>query len=523
MRTLLFATLLSVMCITAVAQTADTMLTDKFLLNFAVPDMPAAKALGTDASGLLRPSDVQKFAASFQPFYSGGQGVIPKNFALEFAPWKQASRKWTLSDYNHGIKSLLYNSAFSIATVRDTSSYASKLSIGYHLTIGSKNSDILKAVHYKSLAAIEEQQKLFTGLNTILEDWVYSVAGLSTGADANEIETYEKEHMQQFVDYLQNKWRIYVTDSVEVIAGKLSQDRALLLKVKEKELKYKDSLEKEYCKCLFRKDSLMQLYRNGKLFTEPCCICTSIRDTLQKLYYANVASADLPEKICCRVDKAGVAEAGDYEKALPEQDKFKAQKFRDFLNIYLIKNTAQFDSFMKKFKANDPFKFIADSVQDLITHWKDSMWNAGRWDIALAYTAASKDTLIKNAQFSSFNLWVTKACQLGKWGQLLLGGSLALPRTEKNDTVTTNTSYTLNARLYAGGNSIKGFFETQYQYQNYSGYKKALLFNLGAEFSIGQQFWVVASTGINNYLGLSNPLGVLVSGVSLRYGFNKPK
>jgi hypothetical protein len=413
MRTLL-TMLLAFALLAGNAQPIDTALTNRFLLNFAVPDMPAAKALGTDASNLLRPSDVQKFAASFQPFYSGGQGVIPKNFALEFAPWKLASRNWNLGRYNKGINSLLYNSAFSVATVRDTSSYASKLSIGYHLSIGSRNSDILKAVYNTPLGTelFTIQTDLFVLYDDLRAHWAYNVKRILRSESPV---SYTNGHMGEFLDYLQGLWG------------------------------------------------------------------TAIADTIL------------------------------------------SRHFQNFLNTFNLHTRPDFDAFIASARKNDPAKLIADRVDKLIAHWKDSMWNAGRTDIAVAYTAASKDTLIKNAQFSSFNLWVTQACRISTWGQLLLGGSLALPRTEKNDTVTTNTSYTLNARLYAGSNSIKGFFETQYQYQNYSGYKKALLFNLGAEFTIAQQFWVVASAGINNYLGLSNPLGVLVSGISLRYGFNKPK
>src|SRR5687768_13560581 len=81
---------------TGVAQKPDSTFTERYLLDFVIPDMPAFKALGTDPSDILRPADAKKFAVAISPFYSNGKGVIPKNFAVEFSPWKLASTKWTL-------------------------------------------------------------------------------------------------------------------------------------------------------------------------------------------------------------------------------------------------------------------------------------------------------------------------------------------------------------------------------------------------------------------------------------------
>jgi hypothetical protein len=122
-----------------------TDLTDYYLLNFTVPDMPAFKALGTDPSNILRPSDVQKFAAMLSPFYSNGKTVVPKNFALEFSPGKLSSSNWHLQDYK-GFKKFWYNTAFSIGTLGDSASFASKLSLGFRTSLVSKKGDILNAI-----------------------------------------------------------------------------------------------------------------------------------------------------------------------------------------------------------------------------------------------------------------------------------------------------------------------------------------------------------------------------------------
>jgi len=122
------------------AQEEDS-LQKKFLLNFVIPDMPAYKGLGIEKSEMLRPSEIKDFAVMLNPFYNNGKGVIPKNFGIEFAPWKIASKNWTLKDYNEkGGMRFLYNSSFSLATVNDSSEYSSKIGVGYRFTIFSNKS-----------------------------------------------------------------------------------------------------------------------------------------------------------------------------------------------------------------------------------------------------------------------------------------------------------------------------------------------------------------------------------------------
>ncbi len=124
----------------------DNYKVDSLLLDFAVPDIPAFKALGTDPSDILRPSDVQKFAVSFEPFFNGTNAVIPANFAVDFAPWKTLSGdKWTVEDYRTSkLKRILYNSSFSFGSVRESEDNpASKLAVGYRVKITGKNADLL--------------------------------------------------------------------------------------------------------------------------------------------------------------------------------------------------------------------------------------------------------------------------------------------------------------------------------------------------------------------------------------------
>ena len=170
-------------------------------------------------------------------------------------------------------------------------------------------------------------------------------------------------------------------------------------------------------------------------------------------------------------------------------------------------------------------KAILDSMNKeadtLIAAYQDSFWNAGRIDFALAWVGQSRDSLIKQAEFGSMNLWLTMAGRLGRRGQIL-GASATLPR---QDTIPkkTNFAYTGNVRVYWGTSSFKGFIETQYKRQNYDSLHNSLLFNVGAELKLGGSFWVDVGGGINNYLGLKSPLSQFVSSLSIRYGFNKPK
>jgi hypothetical protein len=126
----------------SIAQTVDD-----FLLDFSVPDMPAFKALGSDPSEILRPSDLKKFGVMMQAFRSEGSTIIPRSFSLEVAPWKLMKGDWTIDEYqDKGIKRILYNSSLSLGTINsDENKVARRVSIGLRTTFMGKNSDILRS------------------------------------------------------------------------------------------------------------------------------------------------------------------------------------------------------------------------------------------------------------------------------------------------------------------------------------------------------------------------------------------
>jgi hypothetical protein len=91
----------------------------KHKLNFAVPDLPAFKALGSEPSTILRPSTPESFSMILSQFYNGDNISLPANFAAELAPWILVkSNKITLSDYRE--HAMLYSSRISLGTSRDS-------------------------------------------------------------------------------------------------------------------------------------------------------------------------------------------------------------------------------------------------------------------------------------------------------------------------------------------------------------------------------------------------------------------
>jgi hypothetical protein len=182
----------------ATAQTQDSTLVEMYLLDFSVPDMPAFKALGTDPSNILRPSDAKKFAASLSPFLSNGTGVIAKNFAVEFSPWKIASSKWTLNEYStQGIKRFLYNSSLSIGTNKDSTEYSNKVGLGYRVSFLSGKADVLRSA--EALQYIYTQQlSTMTSFVELTNYWVINVKNVPIA----ERPTYYASHTAEFNTYL---------------------------------------------------------------------------------------------------------------------------------------------------------------------------------------------------------------------------------------------------------------------------------------------------------------------------------
>jgi hypothetical protein len=144
---------------------------DDLLLDFSVPDMPAFKALGSDPSNILRPSDIKKFGVMMSAFRSEGSTVIPKSFSLEVAPWKLTKNHWTIDKYRaNALNRILYNSSFSLGTVGGgEDNIARNVSVGLRTTLISKKADIIRSPVVDKI--YNEQRDVLHERNTVKEQW----------------------------------------------------------------------------------------------------------------------------------------------------------------------------------------------------------------------------------------------------------------------------------------------------------------------------------------------------------------
>lgn len=526
----------------------DSTLMEKYLLDFVVPDMPAFKALGTDPSNLLRPSDVKKFAAMLTPFYSNNMGVIPKNFAAEFAPWKIASRNWTLNDYaTSNIKRFLYRSSFSLGTINDTTKFPAKLAIGYRVSFLSKRADIYRAAQVRNdffdVGAKVGQADFMKAYVELSNYWVLNIA-----KPVDDVNAYARTHIYEFNKFL-----------VDLEKKPAAQSDSTLVR---KHKMFTDARAKTDSVFADLANYWRYITVSPTQDSVPCCnecpdefnnFVAKVNDYL-RIY---------PDTTLAKKSKAFMDIKNESEFALEDLTGYWARRalksnsvvylkehlddFKSFIvgiNKYLsqhpdLKLTALHDTLIAKYNAINPKKAFSNEelkdliaafgkrVDDYLEQYKRDNWNASRFDLALALAAQSPDTLISHAQFALFSFWATWALRWGPNGQVLLGGNFTLPRTNRNLTEAVNqdtrASFNINFRYYLGRQDFRGFFETQYKYKNYDVANKSLLLNLGAEFRMGNMFWVVASAGLDNYLSESNPLNKFVSSLDLRYFFNRPR
>jgi hypothetical protein len=383
-------------------------LENKYLLNFVIPDMPAYKSLGIENSKLLRPSDVKEFSLMLSPFFNNGKGAIPKNFGLEFAPWKIASKTWTLSDYNtKSIKRFFYNSSFSIASAVDSTDYPSKISIGYRFSVLSKAADVIRiAFNNSSEFSVKAEESIL-------------------------LKTYLKAY--------------WISQVVKPLVPAIHRD--------------------EYF------------------------------DTHQKEFYSFLASIDPSNPSLSNQIKALIL---DTRRIFGEDFDFK-----------------QFEKLT--------FEDVRGAlIQKLITEYKNKNWNAARLDAAIAWVGESKDSVVSNSRFSSFNVWITSALKLGQKGQLLIGSNLRLPNSAVDSFQHTPINFVGSVRLLMGNSDFRFFGESQWESINYGFVKNTILLNIGGELRISDKFWIVANSGVENLKSRETEkwFNRIVANMDIRYGFN---
>lgn len=134
MKTIIILALL--LPILAFAQIPSDSLVKNYKLNFALPDNPAFKALGTEPSNILRPSVTQDFSFISSEFFNGKNLIIPESFGVEVSPiLLMNTEKMTLSEFrkNNAFKT----SRFSLGTFKD-SLKTRNISLGYRITVINK-------------------------------------------------------------------------------------------------------------------------------------------------------------------------------------------------------------------------------------------------------------------------------------------------------------------------------------------------------------------------------------------------
>jgi len=113
----------------------DSSLVKKFRVDFAVPDLPAFKLLGTEPSNLLRPSTTELLSVITSNFYNGTNLIVPQSFAAEISPMLLINaNKLTLQEYDRN--TILYSLRLSIGTMRsEGTNEAGRLSLGMRVSI----------------------------------------------------------------------------------------------------------------------------------------------------------------------------------------------------------------------------------------------------------------------------------------------------------------------------------------------------------------------------------------------------
>lgn len=120
----------------AFAQIPSDSLVKNYKLNFALPDNPAFKALGTEPSHILRPSLTQDFSFVSSEFFNGKNLIIPTSFGIEISPvLLMNTEKMTLSEFRNN--NAWKTSRFSLGTFKD-SLQTRNISLGYRITVINK-------------------------------------------------------------------------------------------------------------------------------------------------------------------------------------------------------------------------------------------------------------------------------------------------------------------------------------------------------------------------------------------------
>jgi hypothetical protein len=149
------------------------------------------------------------------------------------------------------------------------------------------------------------------------------------------------------------------------------------------------------------------------------------------------------------------------------------------------------DDFLDKIFQESNDSVLANHLSQLSAYRdqkRNSLWNKQIWEAGIASLQSSSDSLINNLKFSQIGLWSSLGFPVGKKGsqfyrnsQLLIGikGGLL-------DSTTWETNVSLGARLFYGGNNVKGYVQGEWDSKNQ---QTSFTTTLGCQFNISSGLW----------------------------------
>ncbi|RYE00932.1 MAG: hypothetical protein EOP50_02890 [Sphingobacteriales bacterium] len=197
---------------------ADSVVLSKVKLDFAVPDIPAFKALDVDPSNILRPSAPRDFSLMLSGFR--GTSLIPKDLAVEVAPALFLKPWYTKQQYRqqYGLR-LLTKTRISFGTKQDDVTSVNSVAFGLRTTLFDKgdfrlDSSFERSIYfrldqvqdawgtlvnnYKAKVGIEAYASLGTVRQNAITDSLYFIAqGNGVNIDSfvrNSIQEYKKKN-----------------------------------------------------------------------------------------------------------------------------------------------------------------------------------------------------------------------------------------------------------------------------------------------------------------------------------------
>lgn len=207
MKRLLFLFISIAIVTIAKSQRVDSLTLSKLKLNFAVPDMPAFKSLGTESSDLLRPSTVQALAITTSEFYQDRKLLLPQAFAMEISPSLLINAKKGPVELRKYAKRAVLNSLrFSLGSSKDSSLSPSgrNLSFGLRISLIDKG-DLTTDTSYQASLSVALERFRKNVSNVSLKEFAISKNIDITGDAWEDLIVSDKKLKAEFDVYLANE------------------------------------------------------------------------------------------------------------------------------------------------------------------------------------------------------------------------------------------------------------------------------------------------------------------------------